>query len=218
LESSLNSILSPFRPTSKAIEKQWDAEANNISAGEKGFHRFLSGTGDVLGFVTGIMATGNVTGSTPAVALSIFGDSLDAAKAKYPNSPIKQYTSAGVETALYTAMGKKVFPAKQVKEALSKVRPEVQGLVNALADGKIIVGNASNVATAVSMSSEATIINTGAITLSNSAVIGKVLTGYVSAPGTVAATDSILQAIEKLNGNNLSLKQDYTNSMLLMGG
>jgi len=38
--------------------------------------------------------------------------------------------------------------------------------------------------------------------LSNAAVIGKVLTGYTSGAGTVAATDSILQAIQKLNGND----------------
>lgn len=37
--------------------------------------------------------------------------------------------------------------------------------------------------------------------LSNSAVIGKVLTGYTSGSGTVLSTDSILQAIQKLNGN-----------------
>jgi hypothetical protein len=39
-------------------------------------------------------------------------------------------------------------------------------------------------------------------TVTNSAVIAKVLTGYVSGAGTVAATDSILQAIQKLNGND----------------
>jgi hypothetical protein len=40
----------------------------------------------------------------------------------------------------------------------------------------------------------------GAVTLLNSAVISKVLTGYASGPGVVAATDSILAAIQKLNG------------------
>jgi hypothetical protein len=35
----------------------------------------------------------------------------------------------------------------------------------------------------------------------NAAVIGSVLTGYTSGAGVVAATDSILQAIQKLNGN-----------------
>ena len=46
-------------------------------------------------------------------------------------------------------------------------------------------------------------------TITNSAVIGKVLTGYASAAGTVAATDNILEAIQKLNGN-LDLKVPYT--------
>jgi len=37
--------------------------------------------------------------------------------------------------------------------------------------------------------------------VANSAVIAKVLTGYASGAGTVSATDSLLQAINKLNGN-----------------
>lgn len=40
-----------------------------------------------------------------------------------------------------------------------------------------------------------------AATVANSAVIAKVLTGYTSGAGTVASTDTILQAIQKLNGN-----------------
>jgi hypothetical protein len=42
-------------------------------------------------------------------------------------------------------------------------------------------------------------------TVLNSAVIGKVLTGYVSGSGTVLATDTILEAIQKLNGNIATL-------------
>jgi hypothetical protein len=55
-----------------------------------------------------------------------------------------------------------------------------------------------------SLTGEATGSGAGAasVTLTNSAVIGKVLTGYVSGAGTVAATDSILQAVQKLNGND----------------
>lgn len=41
----------------------------------------------------------------------------------------------------------------------------------------------------------------GATVVANTAVIGKVLTGYISGAGTVTATDNILQAIQKLNGN-----------------
>lgn len=71
----------------------------------------------------------------------------------------------------------------------------------ALTNNHIFVGNASNVATDVAVSGEATISNTGVVTLSNAAVIGKVITGFVSGAGTVAATDTILQAIQKLDGN-----------------
>ena len=39
-------------------------------------------------------------------------------------------------------------------------------------------------------------------TLTNAPVIAKVLTGYTSGAGTISATDSILSAIQKLNGNN----------------
>ena len=46
--------------------------------------------------------------------------------------------------------------------------------------------------------------NGNATTLTNAPVIAKVLTGYVSGSGTVAATDSILQAIQKLNGNAIT--------------
>jgi hypothetical protein len=49
----------------------------------------------------------------------------------------------------------------------------------------------------------------GVVTLSNSAVISKVLTGYTSGAGVVAATDTILQAIQKLNGN-ISAIPTYT--------
>ena len=38
-------------------------------------------------------------------------------------------------------------------------------------------------------------------TVTNAAVIGKVLTGYAAGAGTVAATDNILQAIQKVDGN-----------------
>jgi microcystin-dependent protein len=57
------------------------------------------------------------------------------------------------------------------------------------------------VTTNANLTNEATSSGSNAVTLTNSAVIGKVLTGYTSGAGTVAATDTILQAIEKLNGN-----------------
>ncbi len=82
------------------------------------------------------------------------------------------------------------------------VTNEVTAL-NTLADGKVYLGNASNVATEVTLSGEATIDNTGVVTLNNAAVIGKVLTGFTpSTSGTaVLAADSVLGAIQKIEGN-----------------
>lgn len=79
--------------------------------------------------------------------------------------------------------------------------PSGTGLSTTLTSAQFYVGNGSNVATDVAMSGEASLANTGAVTLSNSAVIGKVLTGFTSGAGVVAATDTILQAIQKLDGN-----------------
>lgn len=59
---------------------------------------------------------------------------------------------------------------------------------------------AATVVTNANLTGEVTSVG-NATTVTNAAVIGKVLTGYVSGAGTVAATDTILQAINKLNGN-----------------
>ena len=63
------------------------------------------------------------------------------------------------------------------------------------------VGNATTVVTNANLTGEVTSAGNAA-TVSNAAVIGKVLTGYVSGPGVIVATDNILQAIQKLNGNS----------------
>lgn len=59
---------------------------------------------------------------------------------------------------------------------------------------------AGTVTTNANLTGEATSVGNTA-TLTNSAVIGKVITGFTSGAGVVAATDTILQAIQKLNGN-----------------
>jgi hypothetical protein len=64
-----------------------------------------------------------------------------------------------------------------------------------------ITGNAGTVTTNANLTGDVTSVG-NATTLTNAPVIAKVLTGYTSGAGTVAATDSILQAIQKLNGND----------------
>ncbi len=70
-----------------------------------------------------------------------------------------------------------------------------------LLDGKIWIGDSSNVATARTLSGGATVNNTGVVTLTNTSVTGQLLTGFSSTTGTVAATDTILQGIDKIVGN-----------------
>lgn len=85
-------------------------------------------------------------------------------------------------------------------------------LPGTLTNAHIFVGNGSSVPTDVAVSGDATLANTGAITLGTTAVTGKALTGYVA--GTqgsvtvVLTTDSILQGMQKLDGNKPSYTED----------
>ena len=60
---------------------------------------------------------------------------------------------------------------------------------------------AGNVTTNANLTGDVTSVG-NATTLTNAPVIAKVLTGYTSGAGTVSSADSILSAIQKLNGNN----------------
>jgi len=81
-----------------------------------------------------------------------------------------------------------------------------------MSTGQVLVGNAG-VATAATLSGGATVGATGVLTLSNTAVTGQPITGYVSGAGTVAATDTILQAIQKLNGNTSAISSAAITSL-----
>lgn len=71
-----------------------------------------------------------------------------------------------------------------------------------LTSAHILVGNGSNVATDVAMTGDVAITNAGVTSITAATVTGKLITGFVSGSGVVAATDTILQAINKLNGNS----------------
>mgnify|MGYP000160874706 CR=1 FL=1 len=75
---------------------------------------------------------------------------------------------------------------------------KISGTTISYDNSTYLTGNQS-----ISLTGEATGSGTTSlsVTLSNSAVIGKVLTGFTSSTGTILATDSILQAIQKLDGN-----------------
>ena len=84
-----------------------------------------------------------------------------------------------------------------------------------LNSGDLFVGDSNNIAQEVTVSGDAVLSNTGVLTLNNSAVISKTLTGYTRSSGPILATNTILQAIQKLDGNQRSqvittVTADYT--------
>tara|TARA_R110000796_G_scaffold132491_3_gene247953 strand:+ start:5619 stop:6536 length:918 start_codon:yes stop_codon:yes gene_type:complete len=64
-----------------------------------------------------------------------------------------------------------------------------------------ISGNAATVTTNADLTGDVTSVG-NATTLTNAPVIAKVLTAYSKGAGTVAATDSILEAVQKLDAND----------------
>ena len=112
-------------------------------------------------------------------------------------------------SAEYTGTGTGVFVRATSPTLVTPDLGTPSALVGTNISGTATAFTASNVTTNANLTGEATSVGNAA-TLTNSAVIGKVLTGYASGAGTVAATDSILQAIQKLNGNTAAVPGTVT--------
>ena len=82
--------------------------------------------------------------------------------------------------------------------------------LNKLNSGAVLVGNDHDIPTAVHFWNEASISHSGEIIIDNTAVISKKLTGYKSGAGKITSTDNIVQAIQKLDGNQ------STNALVLV--
>lgn len=144
-----STFTTPFKSQSEIIDEGWKQEASNVSADPEGMLKFLRDSGHTLGIVAGIGATGNVLGGgglgtyatkvVPALSGTIpfLGDMLQEGTMKYPNSPVKAWTSAMFNTALYAALSYRIFPAKDVEKAFTAVKPEVAVVVKNLTNGSI---------------------------------------------------------------------------------
>lgn len=128
------------------------------------------------------------TGDFLFVTSSIKQDRFTAGQAIAINKDLFKRCIAN--TSGSTIVFKRIYGSLKVNE--SKANIDAQ-----------LVDSSGGSGTFNALSGEATSTATGgATTLTNSAVIGKVITGFTSGAGTVAATDTILQAIQKLNGND----------------
>ncbi len=140
----LKTFTEPFTPTSEAIKNNWEKEATNVSADPQGLSKYLSSAGGAFGTVASILGTAGVTGiANPATAgaaattLGFFGDQLEQGKVKFPQSPIKAWSSAVLNTGLYAALSYDIFPGAKAKQAFESVQPELSNVIENLASGKI---------------------------------------------------------------------------------
>lgn len=81
--------------------------------------------------------------------------------------------------------------------------------------GSFLIGDSDNVPQEVQFFGDAFVSDIGEVKIDNTAVISKNLIGYAPGPGKISATDSIIEAIEKLDGNQagnkvVSITKDYS--------
>lgn len=140
----LKTFTEPFTPASEAIKQEWEDEAKNVSADPQGFMKFLRNTGNAIGLVSSIGATGNILGianpqtaGAVATTLGFFGDLLQEGKVKYSDNPVKAWTSAIFNTGIYAALSYDIFPADKAKAAFESVKPEVSEVIENLVSGRI---------------------------------------------------------------------------------
>lgn len=144
----------------------------------------LDGTTGITFTTGGLKLVGSTSGTCEINATAVSGTSV-------LTMPAATDTLVGKDTT--DTLTNKTLVAPALGTPASGVMTNVTGTASGLTAG--------TVTTNANLTGEAT--STGnSVTLSNSAVIGKVITGYTSGAGVVAATDTILQAIQKLNGNN----------------
>lgn len=182
---------------------------SGTSSGTNTGDQTITLTGDITGSGTGSFATtlatvnanvGSFGSATTSLTVTVNAKGLVTAMSSQTVTPsVGSITGlgTGVGTALAVNIGTAgsfVTNGGALGTPSSGVATNLTGTASGLTAG--------NVTTNANLTGEVTSVGNAA-TLTNSAVIGKVLTGYVSGAGTLADTDTILQAFQKLNGNDL---------------
>jgi len=190
--------------------------ALGVNTGSAGAFITFNGSGGTPSSMTGTNITGipaaGVTGT--ALVSAAIGTTVQAYDADLTTwAGITPGTGVGVALAVNIGTaGAFVVNGGALGTPSSGVATNLTGTASGLTAGNVTtnanltggvtsVGNAATVVTNANLTGDVTSVG-NATTLTNASVIAKVLTGYVSGAGTVAATDSILQAIQKLDGNN----------------
>ena len=140
----------------------------------------LNGNANTSTNFTGSLS-GDVTGTQSATVVATVGGS----------------SAANIHSAELAANA-----ATDVNTPSTIVKRDASGNFSATTITANITGNVSGSSSTFTGSLSGDVTGTQSATaISNTTVTGKLLTGFVSGPGTVSATDSILTAIDKLDGN-----------------
>lgn len=165
--------------------------------------RTISVTGDIAYTSEAFNGTNNVTGTAVLTnvntSIGTFGTSTSI-----PTFTVNgKGLITGVTTNAVIAPAGTLTGTSLAGNVVSSSLTSVGTLTNLTVTNPIvgsIAGNAATVSTIPALTGEVSSAG-NSVTLSNSAVIGKVLTGYVQGSGPVLATDNISQAIGKLEAN-----------------
>lgn len=145
-----------------------------------------------LGIVNGAAGVGNVMLSAASGGIPTFGKVGLTTHV----SGVLPVANGGTSFNAYTP-GQLLYASSGT--ALARLNGNTSATVMFLTQTGTGTASAAPVWTALLLAGEASGAF-GSTTLSNAAVIAKVLTGFTAAAGTVGATDSILQALQKLAG------------------
>lgn len=193
----------------------WNAATVTITGLNRAFSEALTPTGvGVLPQDSSVIPTDAfyTTSNNPILVNAITADS-NLAASTFNNVHITAPASAAT---ISLASGiTATFPATDTYVGSATTNTFTNKTINA--SNNTLTGTASgltagNVTTNANLTGDVTSVG-NVTTLTNAPVIAKVLTGYTSGAGVVSASDSILSAIQKLNGNdatNANLTGDVT--------
>ena len=157
----------------------------------------FSGTPSLPTGTTGITQTALTNNTT--LATTAYADAAAGAAVTGKQNTLTNSSGLAGALADETGTGLAVFATSPILTTPNLGTPST--LVGTNITGTAAGLTAGTVTTNANLTGEVTSVG-NATTLTNASVIAKVLTGYTAGAGTVASTDNILQAIQKLDGNN----------------
>ena len=157
----------------------------------------FSGTPSLPTGTTGITQTALTNNTT--LATTAYADAAAGAAVTGKQNTLTNSSGLAGALADETGTGLAVFATSPILTTPNLGTPST--LVGTNITGTAAGLTAGTVTTNANLTGEVTSVG-NATTLTNASVIAKVLTGYAAGSGTVASTDNILQAIQKLDGND----------------